>query len=591
MYCILLLQNGLTVTNTNADENGNFQGVSTNIPGISYSYSYTENGRLKSETNPSGLTTTYQYQNGDGYLNRISSPFETENFNEYDDVGNLLHYSNSRGITSTYTVNQFAEVTSETASAEGSMSPLNFNASYSYFKNGNLQSQDTIFGTGDGAVQNSSNYTYDSRDNLLTETESARGTTTYTYDGNDNITNISSGIDYMSFNYDDRDMPSTFFSGQGANAGAYSFTYDGNRNMVTSTDPYGHVTSYQHDGYDRVKTITDPLGNASIISRAEFGNLLTIKNIASSGEVLRETARVNDPLGRMTQYSVKVPGGTDEIYNYTYADGGKTVTITDSLNRLWTVKKNDFGQVYEETNPAGNKTEYFYLDGRGNMTKKIETEKRPDGTAETHTTEYRYNAFNKTEEIKENVGTPAEAVTTLTYDCQGNLDGSIDGEGNTISHKYDSLGTKIRTKKHFKDGTAVTTDFTYYANNLLKTIKDSKGNTTAYEYDNQKRLTKIIYPDNSSSQYTYTTASVDNKVYRSVVEKQRNGTVVTSLFDELNRLKSRNISPSQGVDGVTNETYEYDALSRLTRAVGDDFTVDRKYDSLNRVARKSRWGI
>ena len=117
-------------------------------------------------------------------------------------------------------------------------------------------------------MQNSSNYTYDSRDNLLSETESARGTTTYTYDGNDDLTSISNGIDYISFNYNDRDMPSTFVSGQGANAGVYSFTYDGNGNMITSTDPYGHVTSYQFDGYDRVKTITDPLGNASIISSA-----------------------------------------------------------------------------------------------------------------------------------------------------------------------------------------------------------------------------------------------------------------------------------------------------------------------------------
>ena len=129
-------------------------------------------------------------------MNRISSPFETENFNEYDTVGNLLNYSNSRGITSTYVVNPYDEVTSETAAAEGSMSPLNFSASYSYYKNGNLQSQDTTFGTGDSALQNSSNYTYDSHDNLLSETESARGTTTYTYDGNNNLTSISNGIDY-----------------------------------------------------------------------------------------------------------------------------------------------------------------------------------------------------------------------------------------------------------------------------------------------------------------------------------------------------------------------------------------------------------
>jgi hypothetical protein len=100
------------------------------------------------------------------------------------------------------------------------------------------------------------------------------------------------------------------------------------------------------------------------------------------------------------------------------------MVITDSLNRSWTTKKNDFGQVYYEEDPAGNYTNYFYEDGRGNMTKKVETEKADDGTEKNYTTEYTYNAFNKVEEIKEWLEgdqTTPPVITTFIYDPSGNL--------------------------------------------------------------------------------------------------------------------------------------------------------------------------
>ncbi|MCK4760683.1 MAG: hypothetical protein KAW12_00690, partial [Candidatus Aminicenantes bacterium] len=317
-----------------------------------------------------------------------------------------------------------------------------------------------------------------------------------------------------------------------------------------------------------------------------------IKRMNSAGETLRETTRLNDPLGRMTQYVVKVPGAADEVYDYAYADSGKTVTVTDSLLRAWTVKKNENGQVYEESDPAGNKIEYFYLDGRGNMTKKIETVKGADGTAQVITTMYRYNDFSKIEEITENAGTAAEAKTVFVYDARGNLSGSKDAEGNTISHGYDTLGRKLWTTRHFKDGADIKTEFSYYANDLLKTVTDAHGNITSYEYDDQKRITKITYPDATFVQYAYTEAMEQDGItkYRIVTEMQRNGTVVANRYDKLNRLVQREITRTAGVGGPTVETYEYDGLSRLTKAGNDNYTIERKYDALNRLLEEKQMG-
>ncbi len=256
-------------------------------------------------------------------------------------------------------------------------------------------------------------------------------------------------------------------------------------------------------------------------------------------------------------------------------------------------KEKNSGQVYYEEAPAGNYTNYFYEDGRGNMTKKVETEKGDDGTEKTYTTEFTYNAFNKVEEIKEWLEDDQSAppvITKFFYDVAGNLNGSRDGEGNVISHKYDSHGRKEWTKQYFNNGEFIMTSFEYYPNNLLWKVIDDRNNKTEYKYDDQKRVTKVIYPDLSTLEYTYTEKIEADKKYNMVIEKQRNGTLVTTIYDEMNRVKIRSIVPGTGVEGVTAESFGYDGLSRLTHAENNYSTVDLKYDPLNRVTEENQNG-
>ena len=74
-------------------------------------------------------------------------------------------------------------------------------------------------------------------------------------------------------------------------------------------------------------------------------------------------------------------------------------------------------------------------------------------------------------------------------------------------------------------------------------------------------------------------------------EKQRDGTIVETIYDANNRIWKRNIDGSgTEVEGTTFETYAYDELSRLTEAVNDFSTVKRKYDSLNRLTEEEQMG-
>ncbi|MCJ7484236.1 MAG: hypothetical protein MUO31_14880 [Thermodesulfovibrionales bacterium] len=221
------------------------------------------------------------------------------------------------------------------------------------------------------------------------------------------------------------------------------------------------------------------------------------------------------------------------------------------------------------------------------MTRKVEKEKTGDSTFDSYTTQYVYNSFNKVEKLTENAGTAQEALTTFFYDERGNLSGSIDAEGHKIYHEYDSFGRKTKTTRELESGDKLITQFAYDAGNNLVSITDANNNITRYEYDTvfkRNWLTKVIYPDNTFSEYTY---DLNGNV---LTEKQRNGTLVTNTYNDLNLLANRSIQPAAGVLDTTGETYEYDGASRLTKATDNDSTVIFGYDSLNRRTSENQNG-
>jgi RHS repeat-associated protein len=432
---------------------------------------------------------------------------------------------------------------------------------------------------------------------ITTPTDTKTITTDYGYDNNDNLTSVSNGVDSIGFDYNDRDLVESVTLGTGANATSISYTYDGNGNILTVTDHYGHQTVYTYDGYDRLMQVTDPLSNVTLLTLFDKGNKLVIKNFDAQN-LLRESIRIDDPLGRLKSYQVTLPGGGSESYQYTYTDGYKTITITDSLNRSWTYKKNEKGQVYYEEDPAGNFTNYYYEDAWGNITKKEEHEKLPDSAEKVHVTKYKYNTQGKIEEIRELMdeadphqeNDEKDLITTFTYDTRGNLTGTRDAEGNKISHEYDAFDRKILTKRYLKNGEEIKTSFTYYDNNLPKTITDDKGNITEYKFDDQKRLTKVIYPDLSEIEITYTKITKDEIDYKRVIITQRNGTIVTNDYDKLGRLVNRTIQKGENVEGTTFENFAYDGLHRLNYAENDNFVVEFKFDPLNRITEEKQRG-
>jgi len=627
----------------------NYEEVTNNLQSIAYpgglkqNYTYNMFGQVTSEyanmvlegdTNPisMGQTLFYEYHpeynpGGEsptqetprfldnttgGYLKRSTSSFGDipeeemdqwgywENYN-YDQRGNLSMMDSYNKITANYKTNIFNQVTYEniTSPLIESLSPLTYSGDYDYDKNGNLKTETTT----SGSLTRSATYDHDLRNNLKSVNDTIQGLTTYTYDKNDNVTSISGPGGAMNFTYNMRDLVHTVTIGDET----YIFTYDGNGNMSTFTDPYGYTTTYGYDGYDRLSMVKDPLNNITLIGRGQFGNLLSLKHLDKTGqELLFHSLRINDPLGQMTSYTVKMPEGEDIIYTITYEEEGRIIKIKDPLERESIVEKNADGRVKKVTDAVGNVVEYFYEDGRGNATRVLETVKSADGQiTETYETKYEYNAHNKLEKIID----PQLFETEFYYDQMGNLKGTKDAEGNKVTHDYDALGRRTKTTRYFGEGQKIETTFEYYPintynpadntgayspSNRLKSITDDKGNKTTYEYDHQNRIKKIIYPDDSFIEYTYdkveagTNPSGDTVYYRLLIEQQRDGTIVKNYYDQVQRLMKREITLAEGAVGTTLETFEYDELSRVNSAADNDSQLNFQYDRASRLDWEKR---
>jgi RHS repeat-associated protein len=128
---------------------------------------------------------------------------------------------------------------------------------------------------------------------------------------------------------------------------------------------------------------------------------------------------------------------------------------------------------------------------------------------------------------------------------------------------------------------------------------DDNGNTTRYQYDDLNRLAREMFADGTMNVHSY---DADSNRLQTTDE---NGSVLARQYDGINRPITLNIMRASGVIGTTQQSFQYDGLSRLVRAVDnnepgdatDEAVVTLAYDSLNRrleevqngQAISSRW--
>lgn len=195
---------------------------------------------------------------------------------------------------------------------------------------------------------------------------------------------------------------------------------------------------------------------------------------------------------------------------------------------------------------------------------------------------------------------PPHAATSVATNLHGNV--------TRIAH--DGLGRRVRvdrilTASGLGDGTAspppatgdpnnpdglLRVETQWDGNSLVAAVLDDSLHTTTYAYDNLDR--RISETRDDGTVRTWSHDPEDNLTGH----VDANGTSFTGTYDAANRTILVVATPATGLEGTTQQSFEYDGLGRVTRTTdnndpsvsGDDAEVVRVYDSLGRVVEEKQ---
>jgi len=358
-------------------------------------------------------------------------------------------------------------------------------------------------------------YSYDERGNLLSQTVSGTGlparTRTWAYTAQNRVA-----------------------SAKDESGATTSYSYDAWGNRTAATDPTGRTTTYTHDAAGHVTSVTDPTGLLTSYSYDVQGRLLT----ASAAGLA--TAMSYLPTGLLA--SITQPGGYKVSYSY------------DAAQRLtgWSDNRGNSGA--------------YALDGLNNLTHgQVKDAAGQTAFALSRT----INAINRV--ASETVGGSQSA--SYSYDPNGDLVSVTNGLNQTSSYTLDSL-RRLIVQQNPQNAQA---SLSYNALDGVIAAQDFKGVATQYTRDAQGNATQESSPDIGSQQASYDArglnASSQDATGRSQqIERDALGrpTQINASAGAASLSSTLSYEPASGQLSQIQEPqlstgYQRDALGRITR--------------------------
>ena len=509
-------------------------------------------------TDPNGRTTTNQYDSHGNRTNETDTLTNSRSWT-YDTHGNMLTATDKNGHTTTYSYNSIGGLTNV-------VDPLGHASHYTR----DFMGQPT---TSTDQLGRTTTYTYQygaGEGELVQQTDPLGGSTQYSYDsGNRVTTNIDALGRTTTYDYDTRGRIIETIDPLGHTT---TYGYDGNNNRIATTNRNGDVTTYQYDPQNRRTAETDALGNITTYSYDPEGNRTNATDpngntTTYTYDALNRRTSATDPLGHTTYYDYAMPGGppccsptigSPLITRLEDANGHVTFYTYDALNRLTSVIKKQ-GDTNAVVTPNDAVTTYTY-DAEGNRLSSTD----PMG----NTTTYNYDGLNR----RIGMTNAVNDITTYAYDAAGNLITTIAPNGNVTTSVYDGLNRRTTTY----DSVGIVATNAYDAVGNLISTTDANGNTTAYQYDSLNRRT------NTTDALGRLTVTVYDAVGNETTNIDRNGYPTRHDYDASDRR-------TDTIDRLGNITrYSYDAVGNLTNVTdANGRTTTYTYDGLNRRATET----
>ncbi|MDQ7008269.1 MAG: DUF6531 domain-containing protein, partial [Acidobacteriota bacterium] len=466
---------------------------------------------------------------------------------------------------------------------------------------------------------------WDERDLLYRSIEGAgsadAATTTFDYDGNGSLVRTTDPLgEVVEFEYDGIDRAVRWIDEVG---GAAEFFYDPASNMVR-------------------QLVQGAVGGASPTDRSGSANV-TLSDTQMLYDELGRRIGVDRllgmPAGAVTGRPVEtaegalVPGDgmVNAILEYDAASRLTFVTSDLGPGDKWTFEYDGLDRLTRRVSPDGSSRSMTY-DEADNLIELEETELNSStGTPQVFLTTYFYDALSRKTMSADNLGRAwrreYDSLDDLTLEtdplgpagmetiqrrspAHAGESVPINGHGNVTRYAYDGLGrrtswTQVLTASGMGDGTTspapdtsnphnpggeINRWFAYDGNSRLVSSTDPRGNVTSFEYDALDRRIRTTYSDATTEEFLFDRAG--NLLQRT----DPIGSVLAYTYDNAHRPTLLSITRGAGVEGTTLQTFEYDGLDRLTRAVDnneetnpdDDAELLLHYDLLGRIVEEQQ---
>lgn len=470
---------------------------------------YDAAGRNTTRTDANGHTTAFAYDAA-GRLIRTTDALGGVTRLEYDAAGNLIKRIDALGNTFTYAydaTNRRIRTTlpdgnTESVSYDGAGRKISETDAaghitrFEYDGNGNLAK---VIDAAGGVTR----FDYDAENNLLVQTDANGHTTTYAYDANGRRVQATlpagqneryeydaAGNVFRTTTRKNDVLLDEFDGAQRQTARIYpdggriAFSYTGTGKVSTATDSRG-VTSYGYDARDRVTRIDHPDGSSLAYAYDAVGNRASVTTRTSATapakttrytyDALNRLATVTDPNGRVTAYAYDAIGNLQQS---TYPNGTSATFAYNARSLLQILEHRRGATVLDSftytVNAVGDRTRVQALDGSF--------------------VTYEYDVLRQlTRETQHDTAGSVVYDIAYTYDAVGNRLTQTRSGGIPIVYAYDSNDRLLSLG-------GVT--FGYDANGNT-TSRTQGGQTTAYTYDFENRLTRVVPPNGSATDYGY----------------------------------------------------------------------------------------
>lgn len=407
-----------------------------------------------------------------------------------------------------------------------------------------------------------------------------------------------------------------------------------------TVDPNGNITTTSYDSHGNVLTTTDPMGNSTVATYTGDGGTDALFN---------EPTTVQDPNGTVTTYSydstyhtltrvcTPLPGGScgatpsnAEVISYTHGNSshpGDVTAMTNGDGKTTNYSYDTYGDQVQVEDPNNNvSATQFDADGRpiASWTPKANctfNSAPPAGCSSTYKTTISYLDTSGNDDFWGRVRLttdPLGHTSSETYDADGNVLTSVDGNNNSTTNTYNGAGqlcwtlpggtssngcslppTNARVTDYNLDGQVAdqknglgnqVQSYAYDSrNNVISTTIDAGSSphideTTSYTYDANGNLLTESAPGSAVTTYAY---NGDNQVCWYLYGTSSNGCAsapsgaVTYTYDPDGQRTGM-------ADATGNWSYTIDALHRLTSVTeaqggSNSATVGYSYNWRNEV--------